>query len=78
MDNKERHIKENDPHRYDDVNSDLIADSLKANGKNNKRRDTKKINKLWLWLGILVLILILFYWLFIVIDIFGIMGNTNG
>lgn len=76
MDTKERHLKENNPHRYDDVNSDLIADSLKAESKDKKRRDTKRINKLWLWLGVLVLILILFYWLFIVIDIFG--WNANG
>ena len=78
MDTKERHIKENEGHRHDDVNSDLIADSLKANGKNQKRESTKRVNKLWLWLGVLVLVLILLWWLFIYVDIFGITGNPNG
>lgn len=64
MDEKERHVRENE-HRHDnDVNSDVIADEIKANGKNQKRKDTVKINKLWLWLGVLVLIIILVWWLF--------------
>lgn len=64
MDERERHIRENERHRHDDVNSDLIADSLKAEGKNEKRNNTKRINKLWLWLGVLVLLAILLWWLF--------------
>ena len=64
MDERERHIRENEAHRHDDVHSDMIADSLKANGKNNKRESTKRINKLWLWLGVLILVAILLWWLF--------------
>lgn len=64
MDTRERHIKENEGHHHDDVNSDVIADGIKAHGKNVKRNDTKRINKLWLWLGVLVLVAILLWWLF--------------
>ena len=78
MDTKERHIRENEPHRHDDVNADLIADSLKANGKNEKRNSTKRINKLWLWLGVLVLILILPYWLFVLCGFWDLGGGANG
>jgi hypothetical protein len=73
MDSKEKHIRENEP-----VNADMIADSLKAEGRNRKRESTRKINRLWLWLGILVLIAILLYWLFS-IGIIGDMTNSfNG
>ena len=78
MDTKERHIRENEGHRKDDVRSDLIADSLKANGKNKQRRDTKRINKLWLWLGVLVLIIILLYWVFVICGIWDLSGGANG
>lgn len=66
MDSKERHIRENG-------NSDMIADSLKANGRNRKRESTKRINRLWLWLGVLVLVAILLYWIFSI----GIVGSLN-
>ena len=59
----EKRYNEHGKH-HDDVNSDLIADSLRANGKNEKRHSTKNINKLWLWLGVLVLVAILLWWLF--------------
>ncbi len=73
MDSKEKHIRENEP-----VNADMIADSLRAEGRNRKRENTRKINRLWLWLGILVLIAILLYWLFS-IGIIGDMTNSfNG
>ncbi len=73
MDSKEKHIRENEP-----VNADMIADSLRAEGRNRKRESTRKINRLWLWLGILVLIAILLYWLFS-IGIIGDMTNSfNG
>lgn len=64
MDERERHIRENEGHRHDDVNSDVIADGLRAHGKNEKRNGTKRVNKLWLWLGVLVLVAILLWWLF--------------
>ena len=78
MDERERHIRENEAHRHDDVNSDLIADGLKANGKNMKRNDTKRINKLWLWLGVLVLVAILVWWLFTYVIFADETGMFNG
>ncbi len=63
MDTRERHIKENE-RREEAPNADLLADSLPANGKERKRKDTVKINKLWPWFGVIVLILILLFWLF--------------
>ena len=78
MDNRERHIRENEGHRHDDVNSDVIADGLRANGKNVKRHDTKRINKLWLWLGVLVLLAILLWWLFTYVIFADSVGAFNG
>lgn len=79
MDTRERHIKENEGHRHDeDVNSDLIADSLKAEGKNNKRNSTTRINKLWLWLGVLILVAILIWWLFTYVIAADTVGAING
>lgn len=78
MDTRERHIKENEGHKHDDVNADLIADSLKVEGKNMKRSDTKRINKLWLWLGVLVLVLLILWWCGIFDILFGVTGGTNG
>ena len=43
---------------------DQIAKSMTAEGKNRKRRDTVRTNRLWIWLGVIVLIFILLYWLF--------------
>lgn len=76
MDTRERHIKEN--HHHDDVTSDVVADSLRAEGKNEKRRSTKRINKLWLWLGILVLVAILVWWLFSYVIFADEVGAFNG
>ena len=59
MDSKEKHIKDNES-----VNADMIANSLKAEGRERHRENTRKINRLWLWLGVLVLIARLLYWLF--------------
>ena len=78
MDTRERHIRENEGHRHDDVNSDVIADSLKANGKNQQRSSTKRINKLWLWLGVLILVIILIWWLFTYVIAFDAEGGENG
>ena len=59
MDSKEKNIKDNEA-----VNADMIANSLKAQGRERHRENTRKINRLWLWLGVLILIAILLYWLF--------------
>lgn len=70
MDTKERHIKENEKRdrREEELrnspNADLIAESLPAAGKERKRRNTYKTNRLWIWFGVIVLIFILLFWLF--------------
>ncbi|MEZ3550675.1 MAG: hypothetical protein K1W02_08085 [Muribaculaceae bacterium] len=69
MDSKEKHVRENES-----VDSDLIADSLKAEGKNRRRENTRKTNRLWLWLGVLILIALLLYWIFSI----GIIGDATG
>lgn len=83
MDNKEKHVRENDPHKHhdrsqEDPRSDMIADSLRAEGKNNKRRSTKRINNLWLWFGVLVLIIIILLWLFVFGTWEDLVGASNG
>ena len=70
MDSKEKHVKENN----EPVNADLIAESLKAEGKDRKREGTRRTNRLWLWFGILILIAILLYWLFSI----GLIGDAAG
>ena len=82
MNTKERHIKENEKterqeeelRRNESPNSDLISESLMAEGKMRKRRDTQRINRLWLWLGVIVLVFILLFWLF-AIGTFGDLAN---
>lgn len=69
MDSKEKQIKKDES-----VNADLIADSLRAQGKERHRENTRKINRLWLWLGVLILIAILLYWLFSI----GLIGDLSG
>lgn len=59
MDSKEKHTQENER-----VDADLLANSLRAEGRNRRRENTNKTNRLWLWLGILVLLAILLYFLF--------------
>ena len=78
MDTRERHIKENQGHHHDDVTSDVIADSIRAEGKDLKRNSTRRINKLWLWLGVLILIAILIWWLFTYVIAFDAAGDENG
>ena len=73
MDSKERNYRENEP-----VNADMIANSMKAEGRERHRENTRKINRLWLWLGVLVLIAILLYWLFSIGIFESISGVTNG
>lgn len=73
MDSKEKHIRENEP-----VDADLIANSLKANGRNRKRENSRKINRMWLWFGVLILIAILLYWLFSIGLFESLIGVANG
>lgn len=73
MDSKEKHIRENES-----VNADLIADSMRAEGKERHRESTRKVNRLWLWLGVLILIAIILYWLFSIGLISDLSGGANG
>ena len=57
---------------------DQIIDSMTAEGKNRKRKDTVKTNRLWIWLGVIVLIFILLYWLFAVGTFEDMLGYFNG
>lgn len=57
---------------------DQIAESMPAKGKNRKREDSVKTNRLWIWLGIIVLIFILLYWLFAVGTFEDLIGYFNG
>ena len=80
MDTKERHIRENEgkERRQEAPNADLVEDSLKAGGRNRKRHDTVKTNRLWLWLGVIVLIFIILYWLFAIGTFGDLMDWFNG
>lgn len=86
MDTKERHIRENESkekreerlRREEAPNADLTSESLPASGREHKRRDTVKINKLWLWFGVLILIFILLYWLFAIGTFGDLMNWFNG
>ncbi|MDE6246501.1 MAG: hypothetical protein K2M41_01495 [Muribaculaceae bacterium] len=57
---------------------DQIAESMPAQGKNKKRQDTGKTNRLWVWLGVIVLIFILLYWLFAIGTFEDMIGYFNG
>ena len=62
----------------DQNNADLIADKLRADGKERKRKNTRRIKNWWLWFGVIILIFILVWWLW-TIGIFGDMsGSFNG
>lgn len=78
MNTKERHIKENEEHRNEDVTSDVVADKLRADGKKKERHDSIKINKLWLWLGVIVLIILLVWWLYIFVIADDVEGDGVG
>lgn len=69
----------NRKHEHDNHadNADLIAKSMKAEGKERQRENTRKINKLWLWLGILVLVAILLWWIFSIGFVEDATGVTN-
>lgn len=55
-------------------NSDLIANSMKAEEKDRERQHSRNLNKLWLWLGVLVLVAILLWWIFSI----GFFEDTTG
>lgn len=74
MNEKERHVRENKPYET----PDQIAGSMPAEGKNRKRRDTVRTNRLWMWVGIIVLVFILLYWLFAVGTFEDMLGVFNG
>ena len=57
---------------------DQIAKSMTAEGKNRKRRDTVRTNRLWIWLGVIVLIFILLYWPFAIGTFEDLIGYFNG
>lgn len=57
-----------------DENYDLVAEKLKAEGKERKRNNTRRINNWWLWFGVLILIFILIWWLWTM----GIFGDMTG
>lgn len=82
MDTKERHIIENGSNevreRIADEQRNMTANSLRAHGRERKRENTRKINRLWLWFGILILIIILLYWLFSIGMFEDITGVANG
>ena len=68
MDNKDK--------KYE--TEDQIINSMTAEGKNKKRKDTGSTNRLWVWLGVIVLIFILLYWLFAIGTFEDMMGFFNG
>lgn len=78
MDRKERHIRENEGADRNNGREDLIAESLTAAGRDRKRNNTRRTNRLWIWLGVLVLIIILLWWLFSIGMFEDMTGVING
>lgn len=86
MDSKERHIRENENLEKREAREaeetrmpdDMIANSMKAKGRERKRENTKRINNLWLWFGVLILVAILLYWLFSIGIFESLTGFFNG
>lgn len=72
MNTKERHVRENEGRENE------VAQSLTANGKNEKNKGKARSNRLWLWLGVLILIFILVWWLFSIGTFSDIIGTSNG
>lgn len=77
MDTKEKHIRENEPHR-EEARDNQQAREILANGKNRKRNSTNRTNRIWLWLGVIILIFILFWWIFTCGIYEDIVGFING
>ena len=61
-------------HDHHKDNSELIANSMKAQEKDKEREHVRSLNKLWLWLGVLVLIALLLWWIFSI----GFFEDTTG
>lgn len=78
MDKKEKHVRENEPHKEVVETPDQIAGSLRAESKNRDRMNTSKNNRLWLWLGVIILVFILLYWLFSIGIFEDLVGYFNG
>lgn len=55
-------------------NADLLAEQMRAEGKERKRKSTRRINNWWLWFGVIILIFILVWWLWTI----GIFGDATG
>lgn len=82
MDTKEKDIERENREelraREEGERLNTKAQSLTADGKNRKRSDTRKTNRLWLWLGVLILVIILIYWLFTIGMFEDMTGVSNG
>lgn len=82
MDRKEKHVRENESleqrRAHEHLDADQLAENMPANGRNRKRENRRKTNRLWLWLGVLVLIFILLYWLFTIGIFEDLAGYFNG
>ncbi|MBO4965127.1 MAG: hypothetical protein J6C81_02540 [Muribaculaceae bacterium] len=74
MNTKEKHVEENNV-RHDEK---LIAESMPAGAKMQKRHNSSKSNRLWLWLGVIILVFILVYWLFSIGIFEDMTGVING
>lgn len=70
----------NDRHVRDDEapNADQIARSMKAEGKERRRENTRRMNRLWLWIGVLILVAILLWWIFSIGFLEDVSGVSNG
>ena len=67
---------ENNGNKYE--SDDQIINSMTAHGKNRKRKDSVRTNRLWIWLGVIVLIFILLYWLCAIGTFEDMIGYFNG
>ena len=58
-------------------NDDQLANSLRAEERNQERGTTGRMNRLWLWLGVLILVAILLWWIFTIGFAEDVTGYTN-
>ena len=81
MENREERREELREERREERREQLPnqqAEEVLANGKNQHRHSTRRINKLWLWLGVLILIFLLIWWLWTICMAEDATGVTNG
>lgn len=64
-------------HEHDN-RPDVEANGLRADGKKNENKSTKKMNRIWLWLGVLILCFILLWWIFGIGTAEDLSGVVNG